>query len=375
MGAMNFMDHTRSNFLHIALFLSIAGMITSCTLMRIVIYQYDDLRDYRKFPCRHLSSDSVKFTFQKIENGYVPAGFKSGNNEPVSFGDFLESKETIAFLIIRRDTIIYESYFDGYEETYLIPAYSMAKSFLSILTGCAIDDGLIQSVADPLTKYLPELKDNGLDEVKIEHLLQMTSGIKNNEDHKYYMGNLYYGRNAWKIISDLDLEKKPGTEFCYLNVNAELLGFVLERALNGKTVTQYMEEKIWQPLGMEYDASWSLDRKKNGMEKTFCCINACARDYAKIGRLFLEKGKWNGRQIVSGEWVEKSVRPDTTNGSVSYYHYMWWLPSPNGDYLAAGRKGQFVYVNPSKNLIIVRLGKDFGDVEWHDLFIELAANY
>lgn len=363
-----------SNILHKLSIVSILAVLSSCTLTRLVIYNYDGLKDYRKFSSRPLTCDSIRFTFQKFEKGQANVNFEFNNELITPFEDFLEAQKTLAFLIIQNDTILYENYFRGYEKTFIIPAFSMVKSFLSILIGCAIDEGLIKSVDEPVTNYLPELKDNGFDQVTLEHLLQMTSGIKNREGNIYYLGDLYYGRNLWKIMSKLELEKKPGTEFRYLNVNSQLLGFVLERALNGKSVTQYMQEKLWQPMEMEYDASWSIDSKKYGMEKTYCCLNACARDFAKIGRLYMDKGNWNGRQIVSEEWVESSLKIDTACGSPEYYQYMWWLPSSRGDFMAAGKRGQFIYVNPSKNLIIVRLGKESGEVQWDDLFMQLASN-
>jgi CubicO group peptidase (beta-lactamase class C family) len=150
------------------------------------------------------------------------------------------------------------------------------------------------------------------------------------------------------------------------------LGLVLERALNGKTVSTYLQEKIWTPLGMEYDASWSIDKKKNGLEKTFCCLNACARDFAKIGRLYLNKGNWNGKQIVSQKWVEESTKIDISEGSYEGYQYQWWLPSRTGEFMAQGILGQFIYVNPSKNIIIVRMGEDYGTIDWYDLFSLLS---
>ena len=126
---------------------------------------------------------------------------------------------------------------------------------------------------------------------------------------------------------------------------------------------------------MEYDASWSIDKNKNGLEKTFCCINARAIDFAKIGRLYLNKGNWQGKQIVSKKWVSESTKTDTTNGSVWFYKYQWWIPTETGDFMAEGILGQFVYVNPSKNLIIVRLGKKEGDVDWWNTFTSLASFY
>ena len=157
--------------------------------------------------------------------------------------------------------------------------------------------------------------------------------------------------------------------------NTQLLGLILERALKNKTITQYLEEKIWIPFEMEYDASWSLDRKKNGIEKTFCCLNARARDFAKIGKLYLNNGQWNGKQIVSESWVKQSTKIDQTNGSAWYYQYQWWIPTYNGDFMAQGILGQFIYVHPKNNIIIVRLGKNTGNANWWKLLSDLGANY
>src|SRR5690606_36816833 len=123
-------------------------------------------------------------------------------------------------------------------------------------------------------------------------------------------------------------------------------------------------EKLWTPLQMGFDATWNIDKKKNGLEKTFCCVNARARDFAKIGRLYLNNGNWNGKQLVSENWVNNSTKIDTSNGSAWYYQYQWWFPSSDGDFVAQGILGQYIYVNPKKNLIIVRLGKNKGEVDW-----------
>ena len=149
-----------------------------------------------------------------------------------------------------------------------------------------------------------------------------------------------------------------------------MLGLILERALNNKNITQYMQEKIWSPLGMEYNGSWSLDRKKNGLEKTFCCLNASAIDFAKIGRLYLYKGNWNGQQIISEQWVNESTKTETSQGSVDYYQYNWYISKESFD--ASGMLGQMLYVNPSKELIIVRLGKDRKNIRW-DLISDAIA--
>ena len=348
-------------------------LLTSCQLGRFVFYNFADIKDHKKFQSRPLTANASSFHFQTTNKGKFP---KELNNIP--FDKYLEDNKTVAFLIIKNDTIQYEKYFKGYDKESIVPSFSMAKSVTSILIGCAIDEGLIKSVDEPITNYIPELKKNGFDKVTIKHLLQMTSGIKFNESYVNPFGDaasFYYGLNLRKEIGKMKLKTEPGKKFEYVSGNTQLLGLVLERSLKEKTITSYLQEKIWTPLEMEYDASWSIDRKKNGLEKTFCCLNARARDFAKIGRLYKNKGNWNGKQIVSQKWVEESTKLDTSEGSANFYQYQWWLPTPNEDFMAEGILGQFVYVNPSKDLIIVRLGKKEGKADWWTIFTSLAKAY
>ncbi len=348
-------------------------LLTSCQLGRFVFYNFADIKDHKKFQSRPLTAATSPFNFQITNKGKFP---KELNNIP--FDKYLEDNKTVAFLIIKNDTIQYEKYFKGYDKESIVPSFSMAKSVTSILIGCAIDEGLIKSVDEPITSYIPELKKNGLDKVTIKHLLQMTSGIKFNESYVNPFGDaasFYYGLNLRKEIGKMKLKTEPGKKFEYVSGNTQLLGLVLERSLKDKTITSYLQEKIWTPLEMEYDASWSIDRKKNGLEKTFCCLNARARDFAKIGRLYKNKGNWNGKQIVSQKWVEESTKLDTSEGSANFYQYQWWLPTPNEDFMAEGILGQFIYVNPKKDLIIVRLGKNEGKADWWTIFTSLAKAY
>lgn len=351
----------------------VSALLTSCQLGRFVFYNFADIKDYKKFQSRPLTADASPFNFQVTNDGKFP---KELNNIP--FDKYLEDNKTVAFLIIKNDTIQYEKYFKGYNKESIVPSFSMAKSVTSILIGCAIDEGLIKSIDEPITNYIPELSKNGFDKVTIKHLLQMTSGIKFNESYVNPFGDaasFYYGLNLRKEIGKIKLKTEPGQQFDYVSGNTQLLGLVLERSLKNKTITSYLQEKIWAPLEMEFDASWSIDRKKNGLEKTFCCLNARARDFAKIGRLYKNKGNWNGKQIVSQKWVEESTKLDTSEGSAKFYQYQWWLPTPNEDFMAEGILGQFVYVNPSKDLIIVRLGKKEGKADWWTIFTSLARAY
>jgi CubicO group peptidase (beta-lactamase class C family) len=371
-------------------------VMTSCQLGRFVFYNFADIKDYKKFQSRSLTADTLPFNFQTTNPGKFP---KELNGIP--FDKYLHNNKTVAFLIIRNDTIQYEKYFEGYDKQSIVPSFSMAKSVTSILIGCAIDQGLIKSVDEPITNYIPELTKNGFNKVTIKHLLQMTSGIKFNESYVNPFGDaasFYYGLNLRKEIRKMKLKSEPGKKFEYVSGNTQLLGLVLERSLKGKTITSYLQEKLWSPLGMEYDASWSIDKKADGLEKTFCCLNARARDFAKIGRLYLNNGNWNGKQIISQNWVEESTKVDTTNGGVVFYKYQWWLPtaannyykenynlkninkeklelSTDKDFMAEGILGQFIYINPTKKLIIVRLGKNEGKADWWNIFTSMAKVY
>jgi CubicO group peptidase (beta-lactamase class C family) len=226
-----------------------------------------------------------------------------------------------------------------------------------------------------MVDYLPELKSKGMDEVRIKHLLQMTSGIHHQEN--YYnpfagVARLYYGKQLSRQIRHIGMDMEPGHYYKYKSINTQLLGEIVARA-TGKSLTQYLDEKIWKPMGMEHEAGWSIDQSRGGMEKAFCCINATARDFAKFGWLYLHNGTWEGKQIVPREWVEASTQVNAQDGAVWYYQYQWWLPSKEGDYYAAGHLGQYIYVNPVKDLIIVRLGKNEGKVRWARAFREIAA--
>ncbi len=358
----------------IAIVIAISIALSSCKVGRFVVYNFADIKDYKKFPSRPLTSNETKFNFNTTSKGEYPDTLKL-NNKSVAFDKVLEDNKTVAFLIIKNDTIQYEKYFNGYTQESIIPSFSMAKSVTSILIGCAIDDGLVKSIDEPIINYIPELKKNGFEKVTIKHVLQMTSALKFSESYINPFGeaaSFYYGRNLKHETFKLKLKGPPGEKTEYVSGNTQLLGLILERALKGKTITEYFQEKLWTPLEMEYDASWSIDKKNEGIEKTFCCINARARDFAKIGRLYLNKGNWNGKQIVSKKWVEESTKVDSSEGSVAEYQYQWWLPSNDGDFMAEGILGQFVYVNPSKNIVIVRMGKNYGRINWSDLFILLS---
>ncbi len=354
----------------------LAFSLASCRVGRSVFYNVADIRDERKFPSRPLTPSAQPFQFIQPAQERAPRSI-SRNGKETSFDDFLKSKGTVAFCIIHGDTMLYERYFDGYATAARVPSFSAAKSVTSILIGCAVADGLIRSVDQPVTDFIPEWHGRGFSAVTIGHVLQQTSGVRFNENYYNPFGHaaaFYYGRNVRDKIFRLKPERAPGTAFKYTSGNTQILGLILERALKNKTVTQYAQEKLWTPMGAEHPASWSIDQKRNGLEKTFCCINATAVDFAKIGRLFLRNGNWDGRQLVPESWVRESTTPDTTAGGAPYYKYQWWIPTPyTGDYMAQGLLGQYIYVAPAHDVIIVRLGRREGaDAPWASIFRVLA---
>ncbi len=355
---------------------------SSCRVGRFFFYNFADITDYKIFPSRPVHRDSLAvFQFtdaQKnvaIENIYV----NDRKKNKVSLTSLIQSTPTVAFLVIRNDSILYENYFRKYNKASPVASFSMSKSYVSALTGIAIHEGFIKSENDLVTTYIPELKGKYFwDKVTIHHLLQMNSGVKFSES--YYSpfsgaAAMYYGTNLRKQLSKIKMYSEPGKKFEYRSINTQLLGLILERA-TGMTLSMYLEKEIWRPLGMEYDATWSTDRKKNGIEKAFCCINAMARDFAKFGRLYLHGGNWNGAQIVPAEWVKQSTQPNKEPGGAWFYNHLWWILSENGsDYAAIGHLGQYIYVNPAKNLIIIRLGNGKGRQPWAEIIEETAKNF
>jgi CubicO group peptidase (beta-lactamase class C family) len=316
----------------------------------------------------------------------VRAVFKS-NPAVGDLESLLTDTGTQAFIVIKDDAVIYEHYFSGAQRDTLVTSYSVAKSFDTALLGIAIQEGYIQSVNDPITDYLPELlaRNQQFGGITIRNLLQMASGIRF-DDERFFMSGDDSLTYSYPDLRELALTKTeivtPPGEFHYNPYNPILLGLILERT-TGRTVTQYLQEKIWSPLAMEFPGSWSLDSKSSGFEKMESGLNARAIDFAKFGRLYLNNGAWNGQQIVPTAWVADSTRPDQgiSVDDQTYYGYMWWgLYREQGgyDYFALGDKGQFIYISPARNLIIVRNGERYGleggAMAWANIFYQFASD-
>jgi CubicO group peptidase (beta-lactamase class C family) len=261
--------------------------------------------------------------------------------------------------VIKNDKLLFERYYHGYEHVSICTFFSTAKSFVSALIGIALHEGLIGGLDDPLTKYIPETSAPFWSKITLRHLVSMSSGLRYNpagflpwDDEP----RVYYSPDLRRLALSIQKAEASGTCFRYNNYNLILLGMILERVTCG-TVSAYLQEKIWKPLGMEFPASWSLDSQPSGMEKMESGLNARAIDFAKFGRHYLRRGDWNGRQILPKSWVTESttVVPDA---KWKHYKYLWWMSrSGQGRYTAVGNLGQFIFVAPDKDCVIVRFGR------------------
>ncbi len=349
------------------------------TVYRTVVYNNSGIDDYRIFPQRRLTAAPRPFRFRDGgSKGHTPLLVSFGSRHNLSLSELLPVTETVAFLIVKNDVIVFEKYFGDFDRTTPSLSFSMAKSFLSILVGCAIADGYLKSVDQPVTDLVPELKEKRFASVTLKHLLQMTSGI-NYAENDFPLGlhaRFYYTNRLEQEILKLRLRERPGTQFIYKSGDAFLLTLALKRALDPKSITEYMQERLWNPLGMETDGAWSIDHAPDGLEKTGCCLAVTARDVAKFGRLYLNKGLWDGQRIVPEAWVQESTRSDTSAGSAWNYQHLWWLVAEDRpDFMANGHLGQFLYINPAAGVIIVRLGKSMGGLsrkEWTQVLMSLS---
>lgn len=279
----------------------------------------------------------------------------------------LEEYESVAFLVIKNDSVQYEEYWDSYGKGSLSNSFSMAKSIVSILVGIALDEGKIKSLDQPVCEFLPEFCNEENKQLTIRHLLMMSSGLNYDEGYTSLFSPVtrsYYDTDLRQQMLTLKVITPPGKDFVYMSSNTELLAFIIHKA-TGKNISEYASEKLWKPIHAEHDAQWSLD-KKDGDEKAYCCFYSNARDFARIGKLFLQNGKWGDKQVVSENYIKESISPApvSDNGKPNQiYGYQWWLTEYEGSkiFYARGILGQYIFVIPEENIIFVRLGHKRGE--------------
>ena len=339
---------------------------------RAIAWLPSGMDDYKRFPIHVVANAPPMFDFKRpsaeTRKRFAPAFesiaySKSGRNQTEDFSKFLEQTSTLAFIVIKDDTLLFEQYFNGYDHNSTVTSFSTAKSFVSALVGMAIYEGYINSVEDPVTKYVPELlgKDSRYKNITLRNLLTMSSGIRYEERGMPWSDDAatYYSPNLRSVAVSSPITGEPGKKFHYNNYNPLLMGLVLERSTK-RPVAKYLEERIWEPLGMEAPGSWSLDSEKDDFEKMESGINGRAIDFAKFGRLFLNNGNWNGKQLIPAAWVDESTRTDTSTDPAPHYKYFWWVNAQLIDrhhFFAAGKHGQYIYIVPEQNLLFIRFGR------------------
>jgi CubicO group peptidase (beta-lactamase class C family) len=352
---------------------------TSCLYGRIMYFGAPTLSAPTYFENRPVAATSPK-PLDRRHEVHVDVT-EAARTTYASFDDLLKQNRTRSFLWIRDDAVVYERYFDGVTAATQLPSFSMSKTFASVLVGCALSDGLIRSIDDKLVTYVPDLAGKtGYGEVTLEQLLRMTSGIDFVED-SYAGAALYYSTDLRARMYSYPVTRTPGSHYLYGSIGMALMWDVLDRRLDHKTVSRYFEERLWNALGAEYPAAWSLDSPSSGVEKLFGGFSATTRDHARLGLLFLHGGTMNGRTVVSPEWIRESLAPDpvadvvhTTDGSVRRGKYQWFLTLDGKAYFAKGYHGQYVFVIPKERTVFVRFGDDYGAIDWPGLFVRLAES-
>ena len=324
-------------------------------------------RVYELFPTSNLAPSNNPSSFEIESMIELPNSFVY-ESRSVEVNEYLDRTDVSALLILKDGKIRYENYWlSGGREVKWI-SMSVGKSFVSALVGIALDQGHIKSIQDPVTIYVPQLKDSAYDGVSIKDILQMSSGASWNEDYGDPNSDINrsvrifaLGGSLDEFAASLTNENEPGTFNRYNSTDTQVLGMLLREA-TGTSVTEFMQEMLWDPIGAEDNAYWLLDSEN--MEVAYGGLNATARDYAKLGELYRLRGRMNNKQIIPEKWVEESVRPDAPhlmpgeNSMSDYplgYGYQWWIPDESGDYMAIGVYNQFIYVSPKNNSVVVQL--------------------
>ncbi|MEP1444785.1 MAG: serine hydrolase [Paraglaciecola sp.] len=347
-------------------------LYTAVTLYDEDKIAHNFLSMYESFNSTVIPASSATFEFPE-EPKSLPESFNY-EGQSKSLTEFLDDTQTTGLLVLKEGTILYENYWLGHGEGKQHISFSVAKSFVSALMGIAIKEGYVTSIEEAVTDYVPELVGSGYEGVSIKNVLQMSSGVGFNEDYGDFNSDINrfsrataFGTSLDEFSASLVRERTPGTFHHYVSIDTQVLGMVLTRA-TGQSLSQYLSEKIWEPLGMEHPAFWLAD--DDNMELALGGLNVSLRDYAKLGWLYLNLGQWQDRQgnttqIVPKQWVVDSVTADAPhllageNNPLSSsnfgYGYQWWLPDGADDEFAAqGIYDQYIYIDPDQKLVIVK---------------------
>nr|WP_317632065.1 serine hydrolase [uncultured Flavobacterium sp.] len=290
--------------------------------------------------------------------------------------------KTVAYLIIKDDSIWHESYFDNYGKDSKTNSFSIAKSITSAALGKAIQEKYIKSLDQKVTDYFPEIKGEFAKDLTVGDLSKMSSGMEWDERYSAPTSvttKAYFYNHLREMMVNIPIVTAPGKKFEYQSGDTELLAMIIEKATAQK-LSNYVSDKFWKPMGAEHEALWQIDSDLSGLEKAYCCFASNARDFARFGKLYKDFGKWNGEQILDSSFVAKSIQPAFIDSPE--YGYGWWLHTYLNKkmFYMRGHLGQFVIVIPEDNLIIVRLGHIKGlqtetDPHSDDFYIYVGEAY
>ena len=339
-------------------------------LRRCLFLQAPSVYDYDELPNKTIEKSVKPFHFDTADMtiDFDSLGMKYNNKEVGDMQSFLESHGTTAFIIIRDGKIFYEKYLNGHSRDSYCKAFSMTKSVLSFLIGIAIDEGLITDVNDKIMKYIPEFKGQYAEQLTLLHCLNYQTGLHYTKGKTPWSDRtrMLYTTNVRKLLLGVKFIEEPGASFSSHEYANLIAAFSLERAI-GTTITEYLQNKLFDKIGMEYSALINIDSHKHGFEKMESGLTARAIDFAKIGRLVLTKGLWKGEQVVPKQWIKSLFVPAEGNKWDHYIKYMWWGAKRDTgihDVYANGHFGQRIYVSPTANMVVVRMGYKTGGISW-----------
>lgn len=355
------------------------GMYSPVFLSRVLTHWDSRVTDYKVFPERVIQKSEQPYRYEKNLNPTLTNLTVNYGSKQKALSDFIKNSDTASLIIVKNDQIVYEQYANGYDADSINTSFSMAKSVVSLLIGKTIENGSIASVNDPIANYIEEFANEEIGKTTIKDLLLMRSNISYDENKPLWFGDdtlTYWHDNLRELaLTHTDLTDKYYGKFHYNNYHPLLLGIVLERS-TGESVSQLFEREIWQKIGAEHDATWSLDSDKNGFEKMESGINFNAVDFVKIGSMILHDGYWNGTQIINSDWLALSTKCEFPLNQSEYentfldgknigYQYMWYsAPSKQSwyDTIAWGKSDQILLISPANNAVILRTGKTDGRV-------------
>jgi CubicO group peptidase (beta-lactamase class C family) len=329
------------------------------------------------FPFNEIAASSAPVRFA-ADLRPLPERF-SFENQARPLKDYFDKTVTTGVVVVREGKLVHENYFHGAHERSRFTSWSIAKSFVATLVGVAMQEGKIGSLDDPLGKYIPELAGDVYETVTIRAAMLMSSGVlfdetydnKLSDINKFYYKVFIFGQSSDRAMLGYSKVREPMNLFSYIGSDTQMLSWLL-RTVYGQSLAQIVQQKLWQPLGMEHAAYWSTDQR-GGREIGFCCLNATARDFAKLGQLYLQDGMWNGVRLLPDGFVKMATRPNFRWQEAGFdspltnpimkglrgYGMQFWVPrDADGEYYGSGVWGQTLWIDEKTKSVVVRMAVD-----------------